>query len=90
MVWSLLAASEATMTSKQPRRADLASDLKSVTQITYIFMCILLICLRAHFEGLLVASKITTASEWPQSSNLTSDLEFVAQTTYDGMFVLAA
>ena len=37
-------ASEATTASKQPRRSDLTSDLKSVTSITYISMCILLIC----------------------------------------------
>ena len=43
MEWSLLTASEATMASKQPRRSDLISDLKSVTSITYISMCILLI-----------------------------------------------
>ena len=43
MVWTLLAASEATMASKQPRRSDLISDLKSVTSITYISMCILII-----------------------------------------------
>ena len=35
--------SEANMASKQPRRSDLTSDLKSVTSITYIYMCILLI-----------------------------------------------
>ena len=44
MVWTLLTASEATMASKQPQRSDLTSDLKSVTSITYISMCILLIC----------------------------------------------
>ena len=44
MVWTLLTASEATMASKQPRRSDLTSYLKSVTSITYISMCILLIC----------------------------------------------
>ena len=31
MVWALLAASEAITASKQPRRSNLASDLKSVT-----------------------------------------------------------
>ena len=38
-----LAASEATTASKQPRRSNLASDLKSVTPITYSSMCILII-----------------------------------------------
>ena len=40
---SVIPASEATTASKQPRRSDLTSDLKSVTSITYISMCILLI-----------------------------------------------
>ena len=43
MVLSPLAASEATTASKQPRRSNLTSDLKSVTPITYLSMCILLI-----------------------------------------------
>ena len=43
MVWTLLTASEATMASKQPQRSDLRSYLKSVTQNTYITMCILLV-----------------------------------------------
>ena len=43
MVWALMAASEATTASKQPRRSNLTSDLKSVTPITYLSMCILLI-----------------------------------------------
>ena len=43
MVLALLAASEATTASKQPRRSNLTSDLKSVTPITYLSMCILLI-----------------------------------------------
>ena len=43
MVWTLLTASEATTASKQPQRSDLTSDLKSVTSITYISMCILFI-----------------------------------------------
>ena len=42
MEWTLSTASEATTASKQPRRSDLTSDLKSVTSITYISMCILL------------------------------------------------
>ena len=41
MVWALLvAASEATTASKQPRRSNLISDLKSVTSITYVSMSI--------------------------------------------------
>ena len=43
MVWTLLTASEATTASKQPRRSILTSDFKSVTLITYLSMCILLI-----------------------------------------------
>ena len=39
----LLAASEATKAGKQPQRSNLTSDLKSVTSITYISMCILLL-----------------------------------------------
>ena len=35
--------SEATAASKQPRRSNLTTDLKSVTSITYISMYILLI-----------------------------------------------
>ena len=42
-MWALLAASEATTASKQPRRSNLASDLKSVTPITYSSMPILII-----------------------------------------------
>ena len=43
MVWTLLTASEATTASKQPQRSHLTSYLKSVTSITNISMCILLI-----------------------------------------------
>ena len=43
MVWTLLAASEVTTASKQHRRSSLTSDLESVTPITYLTMCILLI-----------------------------------------------
>ena len=35
MVWALLAASEATTASKQPRRSGLTSYFKSVASITY-------------------------------------------------------
>ena len=43
MVLNILAASKVTTASKQPRRSNLTSDLKSVTQNTYITMCILLV-----------------------------------------------
>ena len=39
----ILAASEATTASKQPQISNMTSDLKSVTPITYLSMCILLI-----------------------------------------------
>ena len=38
MVWTFLVASEATRTSKQPRRAKLTSDLEFVAQIAYATM----------------------------------------------------
>ena len=38
MVWALLAASEATTASKQPRRSNWTSDLKSVTSFTLVPM----------------------------------------------------
>ena len=38
MVWALFVASEATTASKQPRRSDLTSDLKSMAQTTYATM----------------------------------------------------
>ena len=40
MIWSLLTASEATTASKHPQRSYLTSDLKSVTQNTYISMLV--------------------------------------------------
>ena len=43
MIRKVLAASEVTTASKQPRRSSLTSYFKSVTPITYLFMCILLI-----------------------------------------------
>ena len=42
----LLRIIEANMASKQPRRSDLTSNIKSVTPITYIFICILLLWYR--------------------------------------------
>ena len=56
MVRILLTASEATMASKQLWGSDLTSKLKSVTSITYISMCILLICF----------GPILRAFWWPQ------------------------
>ena len=70
--------SEATTASKQPRRSNLTSDLKSVTPITYLSMCILLI----WYEPFLAASEATTASKQPQRSDLTSDLKSVTSFTY--------
>ena len=46
ILWALLAASEATTASKQPRRSYPISYLKSETPNTYISMCILLTCFR--------------------------------------------
>ena len=43
MVWALLAASEATTAFKQPQRSNLTLYLKSVTPITYLSKCTLLI-----------------------------------------------
>ena len=48
MAWALLAASEATTTSKHPRRSNLTSDLKSVTPITYLSMVALTLHPRLH------------------------------------------
>ena len=84
MVWTLLAASEATTASKQPRRSNRSSDLKSVTPITFISMCMLLNVFWAHF----VASEATTASKQPQKSILTSDLKSVTSITYISMCIL--
>ena len=64
MVWALLAVSEAITASKQPQRSNLTSDLKSVTPITYLSMCILLI----WYLPVLAASEATTASKQPQRS----------------------
>ena len=48
MFWThfegFLVASEVTTASKRPWRSDLTSDLKSVTSITYMSMCMFLIC----------------------------------------------
>ena len=57
------------MTSKQPRRSDLTSDLKSVTSATYLSVCIL-----PHGLDPFVASEATTASK--TASEVRSDLRF--------------
>ena len=58
--------------SKQPLRLDLTSDLKSVTLITYIYMCILPLWL----EPFLTASEATTALETTTASEVKSDIRF--------------
>ena len=84
MVWALLAASEATTASKQPWRSNLTSDLKSVTPITYLSMCILFI----WYGPFMAASEATTASKQPRRSNLTSYLKSVTPNTYLSMCIL--
>ena len=68
----------------QPRRSNLISDLKSVTPITCLTMCILFI----WYGPFLAASETTTASKLPQTSNLTSDLKSVTPITYLSMCIL--
>ena len=80
MVWNLLAASEATMASKQPRRSTLTSDLKSVTSISYVHTAYMV-------WTVLVASEATKASKQPQRPDLTSHLNYTAQFTFAHMFV---
>ena len=63
--------------------SDLTSDLKSVTFITYISMCILLIRV-----GPLTASEATTASKQPWRSNFSSDLKSATSITYLSMCIL--
>ena len=84
-VWTLLTASEATMTSKQPQRTDLTSDLKSVTSITYISICKFLIC----FGPVLWPLRPLQPPKKPRRSDLTSDLKSVTSITYANMFVWA-
>ena len=71
MVWALSAASEATTTSKQPQRSNLTSDLKSVTPITYISMCILLIWYGTFWQPprSLQPPSSLGGHVWPQISN---------------------
>ena len=54
LIWygPFLAASEATTASKQPQRSNLTSDLKSVTPITYLSMCILFIWYEPSYQPL--------------------------------------
>ena len=72
MVWALLAASEAITTSKQPWRSNLTSDLRSVTPITYLSMCLLLIWYGPRYgplDSLWGHYSLKTASNaniWPQ------------------------
>ena len=84
MVWALLAASEATSSFKQPQRQNLTSYLKSVTPITYLSMCILLI----WYGPFWAASEAITASKEPRRSNQTSDLKSVTPITYLSMCIL--
>ena len=66
-----MAASEATAASKHPQRSNMASDLKSVTPITYLFIFILLIWYAIW--ALMAASEATIASKQPE---VESDLIF--------------
>ena len=76
----ILAASEATTASKQPQISIMTSDLKSVTPITYLSMCILLIWYGHFWQPL--------RSLQPQRSSLTSDLKSVTPITYLSMCIL--
>ena len=49
MVWALLAASEATTASKQPRRSKLSLQVKLVTPIYYM----------TKFQGIFISQKMT-------------------------------
>ena len=73
------------MTSKQPQRTDLTSDLKSVTSITYISICKFLIC----FGPVLWPLRPLQPPKKPRRSDLTSDLKSVTSITYANMFVWA-
>ena len=75
---------EATTASKQPRLWDLTSDLKSVTSITYISMCILLIC----FGPILWPLRPLQPPKQPRRSDLTSNLKSVTSITYIYMCIL--
>ena len=69
--------------ASEPLRSNMASDLKSVTSITYISMCILLIC----FGPILWPLRPLQPPKQPRRSDLTLDLESRAQTSYATMFV---
>ena len=70
----ILAASDSSTDSKQPRRLKQTSYLKSVTSITYFSMCILLI-----WNGPFLQPPRPLQ---PQRSNLTSDLKSGTLITY--------
>ena len=53
MVWALLAASEATTASKQPRRSKLSLQVKLVTPIYYM----------TKFQGILISQNMTFSYE---------------------------
>ena len=82
-----MGASEATTTSKMPRRSNWTSDLKSVTPITYLSMCILFI----WYGPFLAASEATTASKQPRRSKLSVQVKLVTpiyyMTKFQGTFI---
>ena len=71
MVWTLLVASKVTIASKQPRRPSLTSYFKSVTPITYLSMCILLIWSGPFWQPLrsLQPPNSLGGQVWPHISN---------------------
>ena len=76
-VWALLATSKATTASKQPRRANMASDLKSMTPNTYLSMSILLILYGHLWQPLRPLQPPNSLRSDP-----TSDLKSVTSVTY--------
>ena len=75
-----LAASEATTASKQPWRSNWTSDLKSVTQITYVNIVYMV-------WALLAASEATsTASKQPRRSKLKLQVNLVTLIYYKAKF----
>ena len=71
VVWTLSTASEATTASKHPRRSDMTSDLNSVTSITCISMCILLICYGPFWWPQRPIRPPNITSEQPRRSDMT-------------------
>ena len=61
---------------KWPKRANLTSDLKSVTSITLASMCIL------NLTAIFTAFEVNVTSKWPRRSDLTSELNSVTSITY--------